>query len=270
MGPQVGGFRLDSSTGTQRVIVTFGDDLRSSAEIRFLANASVPALGRWAIPAIKPLNATWTGGTTTVLLDRSRVVSGCTERAGRRLAGHGEATGAARRLVFQAVAPQSVAELVFRGPGTESSCFMRGHLFISGSPVRLECQLDWTADESLPPELEIELSPGWITERVLERGVEFPVSWHASRLESGSTKLQVAIPSSSLMRKEISLVLSASSQAAGARGVLDLPRVHPGATRIVDDAWVLWADQATMVRPTEAGGLAWIDPGQVQGLSPRA
>ena len=41
-------------------------------------------------------------------------------------------------------------------------------------------------------------------------------------------------------------------------------------TRIVDDAWVAWADQATMIRPTEASGLAWIDPGQVPGLLPRA
>ncbi len=215
VGPQVGGFRLDSSSGTQRVIVTLGGELKPSTEIRFLANASVPGEGRWAIPAIKPLNATWTGGTTTVLFDRRRVVSGCTERAGRRVAGQGDETDAARRLVFQAVAPRSVAELVFRGPDTESSCFIRGHLFVSGSPVRLECQLDLTAEESLPPELEVELTPGWVTERVLERGVDSAVSWHASRLDSGSTRVQVAIPSSALVRKEVSLVLFASSSAAG-------------------------------------------------------
>ena len=269
VGSAVRGFRIERESGwAGRVIVTLGGELKSKTEVRFLAHARVPDEGVWRIPAIKPLNATWTGGTTTVFLDRSHVVAECTERAGRRLAGPREETDRTKQLVFEAASARSVAELVFRRPGAESSCLIRGHLFVSGSPARLECQLDWTADESLAPELEIELSPGWIAERVLIRGVADPLPWHARRQPGGSTRLQVAMPASALLRKEISLVVSASSSFSGARGPLELPRVHPAGSRIVDDAWLAWADRATMVRPTEAAGLAWIDPGQVSGLSP--
>ncbi len=267
-GSAVRGFRIEPSTGTRRVIVTLGGELESATEVRFLAHARVPGEGPWPIPAMRPVNATWTGGATTVIIGPRHVVAECTERGGSRLFGPGSETGQMNRLVFQAVSPRSVAELVFRKPAIESSCFVRGHLFVSGSPCRLECQLDWTGLAALTPELEIELSPAWTTERVLMRGLSEPLSWHASLLPSGSTRLRVAIPATAPLLSEISLIVSASSTGAGARGPLELPRVRPVGTRIVDDAWVAWADQATMIRPTEAVGLVWIDPGQVPGLLP--
>ena len=48
----------------------------------------------WPIPAIRPLNATWTGGSTTVILDQRHVVAECTEKAGRRLFAPGAETTA--------------------------------------------------------------------------------------------------------------------------------------------------------------------------------
>ena len=156
----------------------------------------------------------------------------------------------------------------FCAPVYDGSCLIRGQLFVSGSPCRLECQLDWTAPGTVQPVLEIELSPGWITEQVRLRGSTDSLSWHAAALPSGSTRLQVAIPASALLGKELSLVYSASSIKPGARGPLELPRISLAGTRIEDDAWVAWADQATLIRPEAASGLAWIDPGQVPGLLP--
>ena len=212
------------------------------------------------------MSATWTGGTTTVILDPYHVVAECIEKAGRRVFGAGGETPGQNQLVFQAESPLSVAELVFRKSGNESSCFVRGQFFVSASPCRLECQIEWTAEQSLSPEVEIELSPGWSADRVLIRGSEDPLSWHPSPASSGSTKLRVAIPAAALPRKQISLVVSAISTSAGARGPLELPRIRPLEARIVDEAWVAWADQSTIVRPVQARGLAWIDPGQVPGL----
>ena len=160
VGPAVRGYRILPSAGADRVVVTFGGELKPATEVRFLAHARVPTEGRWPIPAIRPLSATWTGGTTTVILDPFHVVAECIEKAGRRVFGAGGESPGINQLVFQAESPLSVAELVFRKPRTESSCFIRGHLFVSGSPCRLECQLDWTAEQALSPELEIELSPG--------------------------------------------------------------------------------------------------------------
>ncbi len=267
VGPAVRGYRIEPESGGRRVSVALGGALQSMTEVRFLADARVPSEGMWSIPAIKPLNAAWTGGTTTVFLDPRHVVARCTEKAGRRIVSPGGETAQTKKLVFQAGSPRSVADLVFRGSPIESSCLVRGQLFISESPARLECQLDWSAPDALALELEIELSPGWITERVLMRGATDPLVWHASPLELGSTKLQVAIPAST-QRKEISLTYSASSSSPGFRGPLELPRVIPLGARIVDEAWLAWADQTTMIRPTDARGLAWIDPAGVAGLQP--
>ncbi len=267
-GDAVRGFRIEPRAGASRVVVTLGGELKPATEVRFLAHARVPTEGAWLIPAIRPLSATWTGGTTTVILDAFHVVAECNERSGRRLFGPEGESGPLNRLVFQAESPRSVAELILRKPRTESSCFIRGHLFVSASPCRLECQLDWTTEHRLMPELEIELSPAWMPDRVVISGSNGPVAWHPSLLPSGSTILHVAVPATALSQKEISLIVSAASTSAGARGPLELPRVRPRTARLVDEAWLAWADQATMVQPVQAHGLVWIDPGQVSGLLP--
>jgi hypothetical protein len=268
VGPGVRGHRILHSAEGHRVVVALGGELEPTTEVRFLAHAPVPNEGRWPVPAIRPLNATWTGGTTTVILGAYRVVTECIEKAGRRVfSAAGEPPGL-NQLVFQAESPRSVAELVFRKPGNESSCFIRGQVFVSGSPCKLECQLDWTAEQALSPELEIELGRGWAADRVFIRGSDDVLSWHARAGPSGNTNLRVAIPAAALARKELSLVVNASSASPVARGPLELPRARPLGARIVDEAWLAWSDQSTMVRPVEAQGLSWIDPGQVPGLLP--
>jgi hypothetical protein len=265
-GRGVRGYRILPSHGGRRVVVTSGGEQSSATEIRFLAHARVPAEGPWPIPAIRPLNASWTGGTTTVILDPLHVVAECTEKAGRRDFGPGGELPRQNQLVFQAESPLSVAELVFRKPRNEPSCWVRGQLFVSATPCGLECQLEFTAEQTLPSELEIELSPGWITDRVLIRGSEDALDWHSSLLPTGSTRLRVAIPAPAVLRKEIALVVSATRASSGARGPLELPRVRPMGARILDEAWLAWADQTAMVRPVQAQGLVWIDPAQVPGL----
>ena len=63
------------------------------------------------------------------------------------------------------------------------------------------------------------------------------------------------------------MTVGASSTVVGrARGPLQLPRVRPVRTPILDEAWVAWVDPGTMIQPTLARGLAWIDPNEVPGL----
>src|SRR5262249_18816084 len=92
--------------------------------------------------------------------------------------------------------------------------------------------------------------------------------WHSSSDSSGSTKLRVALPAAAVARKDVSLVVSAVATGPGTRGPLELPRVRPIGSRIIDEAWLARVDQSTMVRPVVATGLVWIDPGQVPGLLP--
>ena len=79
-----------------------------------------------------------------MILDEFHVLEECREKAGRRDLGRPRANPVrVDRLVFESESPQSVAELVFRRPRAESSCVVRGQLFVGGSPCRLECQLNW-------------------------------------------------------------------------------------------------------------------------------
>ena len=201
-----------------------------------------------------------------MFLDEFHVMKECREKAGRLVFPSSPDSGPVDRLEFESGSPRSVAELVFRRPRADTSCAVRGRLFVAGSPARLECELNWAVHDGSMPELEIDLSPAWLPDRVVIRGMDDPVAWHPSVLPSGSTRLHVALPVTTITPKELVVIVGASSTASGGRGPLQLPRVRPVGARMIDEAWVAWVDQGTMIQPTLARGLAWIDPGEVPGL----
>jgi hypothetical protein len=270
-GSAVRGYRSERVGSATRLGITLDGDLKSSTALRFLAHARVPSEGAWTIPAIRPLSATWTGGTTTVILDEFHVLQECREKAGQRIfAGPADST-AANQLVFESKSSRSVADLVLRIPRAESSCEVRGQLLAGVSPCRLECQLHWRFQHGSNSELAIDLSRTWLPDRVSIRGLEDPVAWHPSVLASGITRLHVTLPAARPTQTELVLEMSAISTVPGSRGPIELPRVRPAGTRLVDEAWVAWVDKNTMIQPTLARGLAWIDPAEVPGLlTPRA
>jgi hypothetical protein len=264
-GPAVQGYRTDRSETGTRVTVTIAEGVRS-ATLQFLAHARVPSEGAWTIPAIRPLDAVWTGGRTTVILDELHVVSECRERAGRLLPpGRGDAREA-NRLDFEAASPRSVAELVFIRPRAEVSCMVRGQLILGGTPPRLDCRLDWSLHRGSISQFEVDLAPGWLPDQVRLQGVEDPLAWHSSTLPSGVTRLRVMLPASVLGRSGWALTVGATSQSTTERDPLELPRVHPVDVAVADEAWLAWGDDRTTIQPIQARGLAWIDPAEVPGL----
>ncbi len=268
-GAAVRGYRTERPGPSTRVTVTLDPD-SPAAVIRFLAHGTVPSEGPWRIPAMRPVDATWTRGRTTVILDELHVVRECREDAGRLVApGRAEAPGV-NRLTFEAESPRSVGEVVFLGPRAELSCGVQGQLFITGARTGFECRLDWALQRGSTPELEVDLSPAWIPEQVRIQGLDDPVSWHASALASGTTRLRVMLPAAVLARKKWSMTIRTSSTIAGGRGPLELPRVRAVGAAMTDEAWMAWVDDTTMIRPTRARGLSWIEPAEVPGLRPQA
>ena len=266
-GPAVRGYRTERAGTATRLVVTLDGDLKSSTELRFLAHAPVPSEGDWTIPALRPLNADldrWNDDRDPRRVPRPGRVPGKSRSADLRRD---------RRIPVRSIGLISSRNLRSRSPSSSFAspernrqCEVRGQLFVGGSPCRLECQLNWTFQHGSMSELEIDLSPAWLPDRVLIRGLDDPVAWHPSVLPSGSTRLHVALPATALAQNELVLSVGASSTVSGGRGPLELPRVRPVGTRIIDEAWVAWVDQGTMIQPTVARGLAWIDPGEVSGL----
>ena len=256
-----------SAASSTQLIVALDSGLAPSTELRILAHAQVPSEGEWAVPGLVPVDAVWTGGTTTVFLDEFHVMRACREKAGHLVFPAASESAPVDRLEFRSESPRSVAEIVFHGPRRETSCAVRGRLFVAESRVRLDCELDYTVREGTVAELDVDLGPTWVPERVAIRGIDDPVAWHSSVLPSGDTRLHVALPSAALSFKELVVFVRASSTVAGGRGPLQLPRVRPVGARMFDEAWVAWVDQATIIQPTVARGLAWLDPREISGLA---
>ncbi len=84
----------DGSTRlTIRLRGAVGANGKTATRFSVRALTSVPSEGRWVVPAASPVNAVWTGGTTTVHVGTSRVIEAVhLLAADRRIASAGERT----------------------------------------------------------------------------------------------------------------------------------------------------------------------------------
>ena len=120
---------------------------------------------------------------------------------------------------------------MFHRPRTDTSCAVRGGLFIAGSRPWLECKLSLAVHDGSMPDIAIDLSPGWVPDRIEIVGMDDPVAWHPTVLPSGNTRVHVALPVTTNPPKDLTVNLGARSTASGGRGPLQLPRVRPVGAR---------------------------------------
>ncbi|AMV37126.1 hypothetical protein [Planctomyces sp. SH-PL62] len=268
-GPTVREFRVEEGT-PRRAVVWMATPGGEAVPVRFRGHARVPAEGAWDVPAIRPLPPlTWTGGTTTILLDERHVVRECRERDGRRVPPPpGETAGVGGTvLVFESAAPGSAAELTFRAAGNEPVYTLRGRLALRPSSIRLECEVAGLGLPGSAPEHELELPAGWAVDRVELAGVEGAPPWSRTVRPDGSTLLRVLAPASDAAPSGRTLLVGAvAAGPVDAPKRLMLPRVRPTRGRVADEAWVATAAGRIQLQPGETRGLDWIDPVQTPGL----
>ena len=265
-GPAVRGYRNERVEGVMHQVIDLDPGLASVTDLQITAHAQVPSEGEWKVPGFSLPSAVWTGGTVSLFLDEFHILTECRERTGRRVFAAATDSAIVDRLDFDAASPRSVADLLFRRPKPDTSCEVRGWLSITGAAARLECELKWSVQANSDSELEVDLGPGWIAQSVAIKGKTDPVLWHTSTLASRATRLHVALPSGTRFPEEVVLIVGAKSADSREIGPLPLPRVRPVSAAILDEAWIAWVDDSTMIQPTASRGLAWIDPGEVPGL----
>ncbi|MFO0888674.1 MAG: hypothetical protein U0790_05935 [Isosphaeraceae bacterium] len=264
-GPDVREFRVKRGPAGTVASVTLVGGAGQPSLVRFEAHARVPVEGTWRIPAVTPLDANWTGGTTTVIPDAQHVIRDCRERAGVRLpsiAQGGEAAAASPdAVVFEASAPESVGDLVFRQPSGDRPCQVEGLLRIGkGAAPELECRLDGLAALATGDEVRVDLSPTWTPDHVGWEGGDESLAWRSSVQPDGSTRLRVLGSRTEAAQARRALVIRARSTTGGGRGPLVLPRVRPIGLTILDETWVALVEPDVVLHPVKADGLAWINP----------
>ncbi|MDG3005745.1 hypothetical protein [Paludisphaera mucosa] len=270
-GPSVREFHLQEGAPA-RVVVSLAAAGPAPTPVRFQAHARVPAEGAWDVPAIRPTSPlTWTGGTTTIVLDDRHVVRDCRERDGRRVPPpQGDPAGSAPILVFEAAAPGSAAQLTFRPVGVEPISTVRGRLILRESSARMECEVAGLGVVGSVAEYELELPRGWSVDRVQIAGAaDGATPWNQSTRGDGASALQVLVPPSDAAPEGRTLLVGAA--ATGPSDFprrLALPRLRPTRGRVADEAWVATAVGRIQLAPAATRGLAWIDPAQAPGLLP--
>jgi hypothetical protein len=260
-GPAVNDFEVEPRGATTRVTVRLSDDVKGATRVSVKALASAPFEGPWTVPAARPLDAHWTGGTTTIRLGQARLLSDCRERFGRRvLAGPLGTEKDFRVVMFEASAPRPVAELVFRRPSTDVSAEVNGQVIFGTAAPRLKSRVTCRVHRGRLLGLNLDLPAAWLPDRIAIAGTNDAIPWHPEIQPEGSVRVHTDLGSLDPARKEIVLELDATATIAGGRGETILPRVRPVGVRVNDETWVAWTESGVTLRPISAHGLAWIDP----------
>ncbi len=264
-GPAVDDYWAEANDdGSTRLTIRLRSPVGAVGKIatRFSVRAltSVPSEGRWVVPAARPVNAVWTGGTTTVHVGTSRVIEAVHPLAGRRIAAPANGLADDHRLDFAADRPTAVAELVFHKPRADASAEIHGLLMVGSTSPRLTCRLVWKFHKGRPHSLEVDLPRAWVADRIEIEGNDEPVSWHSEDLPEGGSRVHVSPPSDVFADRSLVLNVSVISTIAGGLGPLALPRVKPVGARVSDEVWVARLESGMSLRPILARGLAWLDP----------
>ncbi|WP_422925379.1 hypothetical protein [Singulisphaera sp. PoT] len=259
-GPGVESSSAEIVENRTRVSVQFSAKLTGSTHVKFRAFTRVPSEGPWAIPAIRPIDALWTGGRTSLKLDASRIISACREQAGRRVAPEPKEVSEGNLVVFEANEPKSVAVLDFSRPKVEASVEVQGQLQLGNSAPRLEARCTWRLQRGVLLGLDVDLPPAWVPELVQFEGISAAPAWHSESRPGGEVRVHVMPPSGDFSRNDLVLVVAATATFPGGRGPMSLPRVRPVGVRVSDERWVAKTEAGLSLQPTAAKGLAWIDP----------
>ncbi len=255
-GSALRSYRVERDGAGTRVTVALGNT--SPAELVIRAHARMPASGAWPIPVVLPKSAVWLGGTASVLLGESSPAFETRATHGRRV---GDRTAGTDKVTFECDSLESPADLIFTDSHVDASCLVRGLARLDQAPPRLECRLDYSVRRGMLAEASVELSRGWIPEQAAIEGVDEPVVWHLGPGTGGRTVFTAEIPATALAKSRLGLLIKARSVERSGGGPIEMPRVRALGVRPADESWAAWVDPETIVEPTLARGVAWLDPG---------
>ena len=280
-GPAVDNYTIaDLPAGSHRLTVRFLEAQEGPTNLVIRGLASAPGEGRWKIPGVRLNDAAWIGGTTIVRVGPSRILESDKALAGipAQVAGELESEvppisgPGSVQLSYLATDPGSPAELTFKRPASSSFAEVRGQLLLGSRAPRLEAAITWTIDRLRPFSLSLELPARWTPDQVALGGVSEVLTWQTEPRVGGGVRVVIPVPPTLDVTQplivSLSAVLGEPSSSADLEP-LELPRILPAGTRLLDERWVAWTEPGYSLRPLDLKGLAWIEPASV-GLEPPA
>ncbi len=265
-GSDVVSVRTEPDGEATRIFADLGASVENTTRIRLLAMCRVPDEGRWKVPAARPLGAAWTGGRTVLWIGPNRVVKDQAPGHGWLVpARNSEKELSARGgqlLVYESLAPRSVADVQLASPSAGGSVSVRGSVNMDQGSPGLDVTLTWKLDHGPLLALSIDLPAGWTPDSVQVLGLDEPTS---SRLEQRPGSVQrVVVQPPPYLDPDAALSVRLTAEADGPLSqTLRVPRVRPGFGRVAEDLWFATGSPGSSLIPTRARGLSWVDPGTV-------
>ncbi len=265
-GTDVVSVRTEPDGEATRIFADLGASVENTTRIRLLAMCRVPDEGRWKVPAARPLGAAWTGGRTVLWIGPNRVLKDQAPAHGWLVpARNSEKELSARGgqlLVYESLAPRSVADVQLASPSAAGSVSVRGSVNMDLGSTGLDVTLTWKLDHGPLLALSIDLPAGWSPGSVQVLGLDEPTSW---RLEQRPGSVQrVVVQPPPYLDPDAALSVRLTAEADGPLSqTLRVPRVRPGFGRVAEDLWFATGSPGSSLIPTRARGLSWVDPGTV-------
>jgi hypothetical protein len=272
-GPAIVGFRTEPLGERSRLTMQLSEDAPASSPITLRAIARLPDVGTWSVPTMRPLEAVWTGGRTSVRVGKSRTIEACKARGGIPVDASAEEKTARSPdelwLDFETTGPRSVADLTLRYPREQAVSKVLSRLRVGRDEMELDAEITWTVERGRLLVASAELPGGWTVERVASLTKDVTISWLVEPVSGGGSRL-VARPSEAIETgKELALRVVATGKPPALGSWLELPRPRTPGAIAGDERALLLTDSATNVRSVDARGMVWLDPDAID-LSEKA
>jgi hypothetical protein len=261
-GQEVESFQIEVASQRSRMSIRLKTDGTGSRLIKLRGVVAVPADRPWLVPAAKPLNCAWLGGTTTIVLDKSRTLGSCRVLQGERVSPNFSATQTNHTVVLDPSRPEPAAELTFVRSRPLFNAEVRGYLFERLEQTRLVSLIRWNLPKGEAPTYAFDLPHDWVVEQLMQE--DEPIEWHKEEIAGKKTRIHFVASPLSDIDSHVSIVVTATRKATAPTDGFELPRIVPTDVTIADELWAASLKNGRLLVPRVAEGLAWIDPSLVK------
>jgi hypothetical protein len=262
-GPGVESFQVERKGSQAIAAIRLRPEQKGPTSIAIRGVAALSAGGAWPVPSAEPIDAVWTGGTTTVRLDRSHGIQDCRVLQGRRIAPKSMGSNDKSLLVFEPERPGTPAELTFIDPRFLLAAEVRGGILLGADKTTLAADLRWSFPRGSMQDLTFDIGDEWSIGTITYE--DDPLTWHGEPTKDLRSRIRIVPPTLEGEVATFTIRVNAIRKSSDIASKFEMPRIRPVGVMIEDEIWLAHAEGDRIVQPLDVKGLAWIDPAMLKG-----